>query len=282
MIFVKPTGLETALRKLGAKSIVGALLSSKAWSRVALALRDRAFFSARVESARFLSNAQGFLNDYLAQERETLPDGTVALKADGRARFIAQAQRFAIQEGIGPLGPVADKSLTDIRSHSRLSLIFDTQTRQAYGFGHYKAGLDRDILEAFPAQRFYRHPGATDPRPLHVEYQGAVRLKSDLRFWLYMNNREIGGFEVPWGPWGYRSYMDVEDVTRDEAEALKLLGPNDPAPQVPDVDFNDALQASVTDLSPEARTLLAQQFGRQVEFRAGVAQWVPVPPEAVP
>ena len=37
-----------------------------------------------------------------------------------------------------------------------------------------------------------------------------------------MNNEEIGGFSVPWGPWGFNSGMGIEDVDREEAIKLGL------------------------------------------------------------
>src|SRR5258707_10834098 len=124
MTFTQPSELEIAIRKIAGRSPVGALLGSAEWQDVPVALRDRAFFSARIENARFLNRAQSFLTDFLKQTRETLPSGQSALKSDGRARFIAEMQSLAIEEGLGPLGPIFDKSIRDIRSNARLGLSF--------------------------------------------------------------------------------------------------------------------------------------------------------------
>lgn len=55
----------------------------------------------------------------------------------------------------------------------------------------------------------------------------SVTLKSkrddDFDFLLFQNAADIGGFEVPWGPWGFNSYMFSEPVSRAEAEALKVI-----------------------------------------------------------
>jgi hypothetical protein len=287
MIFTKPAEWEPAIKKMAGRSPIGAMLSTADWQNLPVALRDRAFFSARIENAQFLQQAKDMIDSFLRQETEVLPNGEVALKVDGRARFIAKMQELAIAQGMGPsgLGPIQDKSVLDVRSNTRLGLIFDTQTRQAYHYGNFKAGLSDHILMVYPAQRFVRHPGAKIKRPLHEANENVVKLKSDTAFWLRMNDPEIGGFGVPWGPWGFNSYMDVRDVTRGQAEELGLLKEDSPAPKVRDVDFNEQLRASVTNLDPGIESVLRQVFGKNVVFRGGEVYWrgqKPFPPPPKP
>jgi hypothetical protein len=52
--FTKPIPFEEAIEKVGDRTPIGSDLSSSEWSDVPLALRERAFFSSRVESVRFL------------------------------------------------------------------------------------------------------------------------------------------------------------------------------------------------------------------------------------
>ena len=40
--------------------------------------------------------------------------------------------------------------------------------------------------------------------------------------------RQPGGFEVPWPPFGFNSYMDQEPVSQEECERLGLLKPGEP------------------------------------------------------
>ena len=55
-----------------------------------------------------------------------------------------------------------------------------------------------------------------------------MRLKTDYQFWAQeMNAKSLGGFEVPWPPYGFNSYMEQEDVSRAEAERLGLLKKGD-------------------------------------------------------
>jgi hypothetical protein len=50
-----------------------------------------------------------------------------------------------------------------------------------------------------------------------------IKRWDDLDFWLSMNMADDGGFDVPWGPWGFNSYMRQEPVNRRTAERLGLV-----------------------------------------------------------
>ena len=192
------------------------------WADEEYEVETRAFFSSRVENARFLDRAKGFLGDRIQNITEETPGGT-ALKAGGRADFVRDMREFMVKEGMAKEDEFRDaEGVTDIRSEARLKLIYDTNLRQAYGYGNWKQGQHPAILKRYPAQRFRRSFKVTTPRPLHVENDGEVRLKSDIAFWLDMNNEEIGGFSVPWGPWGFNSGMGVEDVSKEDAVKVGL------------------------------------------------------------
>ena len=70
-------------------------------------------------------------------------------------------------------------------------------------------------------------PGATIKRERHAQAEGEVRRWDDFDFWLYQNSPEIGGFGVPWGPFGFNSYMYQVPVKRKEAERLGLVRPGE-------------------------------------------------------
>lgn len=274
MKFVKPTLFQDAITKLGRRQVIVSGLDSEAWSRVPVALRERAFFSSRIENARFLQRSKDLLTDWLAGAREsiTLPDGTAttALKTGSRAQFIEQARQFALSEGMGPIDPRDKGGLKDITSAKRLGLIFDTQTRAAHDFGNWLQGQDPDLLAEFPASRFIREREVTEPRDTHWMHENEVRLKTDLAFWTALN-RDFG---VPWGPWGWGCGHAVEDVDRSEAERLGLLAPGQaviPAIQ----DFNTRLQASASNLDQETLDWLEDSFGDQVKIdrAAGTIRW---------
>tara|TARA_Y100001963_G_scaffold65896_1_gene91740 strand:- start:4544 stop:6328 length:1785 start_codon:yes stop_codon:yes gene_type:complete len=253
-ILIKPLKFLDAVRRLGKKKPIAKKLSSKQWAAMPTAIRERAYFTSNVESMKFLNKSKKMLEDYLSGARETVttPDGrkVTALKKASRADFIYKMQKLAKETGLGNiLPPGTDMSrdlitrMKDVASESRLKLIFDTQTQQAQAYGYYKQGQDPAILDAYPAQRFIRAEQRKVPRPLHEKNRNEVRRKDDMEFWLRMNNQSIGGFGVPFGPWGFNSGMDVEDVRRDEAIRLGLIEKNE---QVlpPDDTFNKGLKAA--------------------------------------
>lgn len=64
------------------------------------------------------------------------------------------------------------------------------------------------------------------PRPRHAAHEGEVRLKTDEAWWAaYQNDLEIGGFGVPWEPYGFYSGMGQEDVAREENDRIILENP---------------------------------------------------------
>jgi hypothetical protein len=272
--FVRPQPFAEAVQKVGLRSPIGAALNSSQWSDVPVALRERAFFSSQVENVRFLQRAKDALGDFLTGAREVLPNGQTVLKTGSRAVFVQQMREFAQAEGMGPLDPQDKGGLKDIQAEKRLGLIFDVQTTAANEYGNWKQGQDADVLDEFPAQRFIREADVASPRPLHQQNEGVVRRKDDLDFWLAMNSPNLGGFGVPWGPWGYNSGMGVEDVDRAEAEALGLIRPGE-KPQPVEKEFNDRLKASATTLDADLIQFLLQLLGRQVEIVDDEIRWKP-------
>ncbi|MBA3960859.1 MAG: hypothetical protein H0X40_03025 [Chthoniobacterales bacterium] len=260
---------DEALQKLGERSPVGSILNSAEWSRVPVALRERAFFSASVESTRWLQSRLDFLNDNLANTTALNDNGERYFVAGGRAQFIKDAQLDAVRSGLGPLDPNDAGSLKDIRSGTRLALIFDTSIESAYGFGHWKQGQDPDALDAYPAQRLIRVRAVRKPRPYHqAALKDGPRLKSDIAYWVSLNP----DFGVPWPPYGWNSGCDVEGVRRAESDRLGLTKPNEVIKPV-EKDFNDNLKASTQGLSSRLLDFLRAAFGQQATFEGDSVRW---------
>jgi hypothetical protein len=262
MIFEEPIPFAEAIAKLIRRDITPSARDTFLWSRQPAAIRERAFFSSRIESARVLQSMRDYLADFLLADRAIESHG--GLRATGRSQFVADMREIAIREGLGRIDPATGKidpniredDLTDPRSIRRLQLIFDTQTESAQEYGYWQQGQDPDILDVFPAQRFIRIRPVLSPRPYHAANEGAIRRKDDIQFWLSMNL----DFGVPWGPWGFASGMGVEDVDRDEAEAAGILRKNEqvrPASK----DFNQGLAASVRDFDPDILAALRRATG---------------------
>lgn len=227
----------------------------------------RAFWSSRVENARFLDRAQAFIFDTLAEvtEEVTGPDGVTrtALRGGDRGTFVRRMREFMISEGIvsgeEEFSEVNQRDLRDIRSEARLRLIFDTNIRQAFGYGQWKQGQHPAILRRFPAQRFVRDREVSVERARHTEGEGEVRLKSDEAYWAgFQNDPEIGGFGVPWAPFGFNSGMGLRDVNREDALELGL----DVREIQPDQskNFNTAFSTSVKNLDPALKQKLIDEL----------------------
>lgn len=239
-------------------------MSSSEWADLPVDLRENAFFSAYVEDLRFLQAMQDSITDYLAGNVKTLADGQTLLATGSRAAFVDQMQRYLAAAGVKR----TDGGLTDITSEARLGLIFDIKTRQAGDYGFWRQGMDPDVLNEFPAQRFIRVQDVKEPRLSHEQYQDQVYLKTDPIWWRVIN----ADFGVPWGPWGWGCGHDVEDVDRDEAEKRGLIKRGERLEPLKRF-FNENLQASAKNIDPELLEKMKQVFGDQISIEDAVIFW---------
>jgi hypothetical protein len=273
MQFVKPIPFQEAIDKLGRRSPIGSVFSSSEWRDVPAELREGAFFMSRVEGVRVLQRGRDAIGDFLSANRETLPDGQTALKVGSRQQFVDQMQTFLAAEGIDR----TSGGLTDITSERRLGLVFDTQTQQLQDYGYWKQGMDQDVLDEFPAQRFIRIIDVKEPRNSHTEFEGKVYLKTD-PIWAERINQDFG---VPWGPWGWGCGHDVEDVDRSETEEIGLLQP-DQAVQPDTRNFAENMQASARGLDPDLLAKLKGEFGDRLTIDGDVMRWNSAVPATAP
>lgn len=206
------------------------------------------------------------LLDWQAGAVETVqtPSGATetAFKQTGLAAFRERAADLLVAEGLAKPSDYKNESIRNVASLARLKLVFQTNTAQAQEFAIYQSRVsDPSRLNRFPAAEFIRTPGAKVPRELHVANEGAVRRFDDLQFWLAQNSPEIGGFGVPWGPWGFNSFMTTFPVARERAEKLGLIRPGERI-MPPDLSrfgvslparFNRGVTATLDDITPEIR-----------------------------
>ncbi|GAB4180104.1 MAG: hypothetical protein Fur0032_20960 [Terrimicrobiaceae bacterium] len=264
--------LADAVKRISTKTPVGAKLSSREWEDVPLALRERSMFAARIESLRFLHDVRAKLQKSIGMVREKVARGDAFVD---RSSFIADMRKIAQEEGI-PVDPAKRGGLQDITSRKRLGMIYDMQRQSALEYARWKAEQDPDVLDAFPAQELIRTEDRSVPRKWRERWVAAggeligggrmVALKGD-PIW-----RKISRFGTPWPPFDYQSGMGLEDVSREEAEALGLLGPDD-VPPVQEVGFNEDLEASVRGLDDKERAGLVAGFGDQVVIQGDKAMW---------
>lgn len=211
-----------AQRKLESLTLYPSARTSAEWADVEAAIRNTAFFSATIESEHVLANMKRLVE---------------AALAEGLSMQEFTRQALIMLEDIS-LDRATPKDETDLQSletlfdSNRLRLIFRTQTELAQGYAIACEQLTQRSLNRAPAWRFVRQPGAKEKykRQDHVDHENDVQLKTNVDYWLDRNRPEIGGFNNPYGPWGFNSWMRTEEVEREECEKLGLINPGQPIP----------------------------------------------------
>lgn len=268
-IAIQPLG--EAVKKISARTPIGSKLRTEEWSHVPLALRERAMFSAGVESARFLADAQRGVEEILSFAVEQTKNGAALID---RSSLIARLREVALREGI-PVDPAKRGGLQDITSRARLGLIIDINTQQAQEYARWKAEQDPDVLDAFPAQELIRLEDRVTHRRWATRWLQAggtlvqgrmVALKSS-PIWT-----AISRFGTPWPPFDFNSGMGLEDIFREDAEALGLLTPAD-MPQPQEESFNKNLRASTRGLGDGMLGFLSKLFGDKARIEGDEIIW---------
>ena len=270
-----------ALRALLRRKAAPSSFKSADWQAVAPAIRQRSFFSATITSAKVLNRMRNMLLDWQAGTTETVTNPTTGAKetvykVNGLAEFRSRAATLLVSEGLATPADFKNTRIDNVVSNARLQLIFTTNTEQAQTFADWSMRVtDPRTLNRWPAARFFRRPGAVTFRDRHVAAEGEVRRYDDFAYWLFQNAADIGGFDVPWGPFGFNSYMVQEPVGRAEAEKLGLVRPGEVLVP-PDLTrfgvslparLNSGVEATVDDLPPDLRreavAAVTARFGPQ-------------------
>lgn len=219
--------------------------TSAEWERVAPALREKCFFSARVNDAEVLGKMRELIGKAVDSSKRNPNEALVS-----QDKFISEMKSFLRSRGY----TMGGSKLTDITSRRRLGLIYDMNVQEAREYARYVRGQDADALDMYPAQEFVRVESRRVPRtdwPMRWRAAGGkirggrmVALKSD-SVWTNLSR-----FGRPYPPFDYGSGMGVEDVDREEAIELGLLPADEPSDEIPDFDI--VLEAEVSlDRIPE-------------------------------
>ncbi len=274
--------LQEAVRKIDRRTPIGTVLSSAEMEQLPVALRERAFWTAKFAEKDILQTMHGKLAKRIGLLSESVARGE---RLVSRSSFIGDMRKELIESGyLPPEGK--EGTLEDLTSAGRLGLIFDMNIHAAQEFARWKAGQSEGALLMFPAQELYREAHREIPRdwvkrwndaaeavnwegvarPVDGQVQEFIALKSS-PIWVALSR-----FKVPWPPFDFNSGMGVRNVGRAKTIELDLMKAGE-TPKRVDLDFNDQLQASVATLSPEVRADLKKDFGDQIHVEGDVARW---------
>lgn len=228
-----------AVEKFGARKATPSSMTSAEWARVAPAIREKCFFSARVNDAETLGKMRELIGKAVDTAKRKPNEALVS-----QEKFISEMKSYLRGRGYA----VDGTALTDIASRRRLSLIYKMNYDEAREYAKYTRGQDSDALYMFPAQEFLRVEPRRVPRTdWQTRWRAAggklyggrmVALKSS-DVW-----KNLSRFDRPYPPFDFGSGMGVEDIDRDEAIELGLLPKDEPVDEIPD--FDDALETEVS------------------------------------
>lgn len=187
---VKYTGAADWLSKrANLTTVMGSKELAAEWTEKA---RAQAFFSARV--------AEGHILDRLRKVSDAFSRGEI-----GQAEARTELKKFLLREGYDP----KQAGLRNLASTARLNLILEQNARMAAAVGQYQAGMDPDMLEAFP---YWRYISRNDEmvRDDHARYNGKVYSKLD-PIW-----RRI------FPPRDFRCRCRIEQLEEEEARSVGI------------------------------------------------------------
>lgn len=276
-------------------------MSSEEWANVDPRIRLYSFFSARVEDEHLLDLLRRMVEQAKA---EGWPPSEFANRVKELIGGITDPTG-AHREDLNNMSPEEraryENDVRNIDSRARLELIYRTQLAIAAGVAQFQAGMTPMQLFANPGWQFLRQDGAREEykRKDHVQHENEVRLKTDFKFWLDRNRKEIGGFMLPHAPFGFNSWMRIAPVSREKCVELGLIGEDERLEltdeekaaygisgdgSIPEPDQGIDPSRDVSDISDEGKAAVKQsteEAGGEVVPDEDGGRWTPRLPDGV-
>lgn len=281
IFYTTSPALDDAIANLSEETPVGSILREPDWATVPAELRHTAFFTAAVENASYLAEAQERILEYLKQARQQLSTDAIegeSITPHPKGPALATALR-EIADQLGARRDVPGNQRTPIGSPfaQRLRLSADSRIQSAQAYAKWKAGQYPDLLDAFPAQEMINFDNRSRPaaawQTRWIEaggklYDGRMIARRDDPIWQSLSH--TGGWESPMKLSGD---ITLEDVDRFTAEDLGVIDPDGDVEAI-DRSFTADLHAEVQGIPPSFIRALKNLFGDQLEFDGDAVRWI--------
>lgn len=258
----------TASEKILQKALAASNIDSKRWNEIQAGLRDRAFISSQVESARILHSARE-LSSRVASGDLSVSDFRLKM------RHTLYLDNYDPGDRRG--------TIQDLLTEKRLDLIAKTNVAQARGYVQHLQATNEGALLAYPCYELVRVAQRKQPRNWAARWRDAggrffggrmIATKTD-PIWT-----RISAFGNPFPPFDWGSGMGLDEVGYAEAVKLGVIERGEKI-EPPKIDFNGKLEATLPMRhdSPEA-DMLRETFGIDrdekgalVSFEGNVVHW---------
>jgi hypothetical protein len=250
------------------------------WAKAPEEIVSRSFFSAGVESGRFLSEARAGITAALDGSRDAygrLPD---------REKFIADLRGVALRLGLGT--PDKPNNLKNLAGARRLGIIWDMNVNSANGRARRASGLSKGSLFAAPAQELVRGRSAMKARDwkarweeagAQVGWEGALKADPMRPRFVALKTSpiwvELSRFGTPWAPFDFGSGMILRNISRDQAVSLGLLQEDEILEPDPDPAYNDGLAATMQGVPEDVAEAVQNLMPDRVERVGNDLKWRP-------
>jgi hypothetical protein len=206
-------------------------------------------FSARTTLRPYLADIRQVLETVLnpAAGGRTSVDGTPITEGMNLADARLFLKRALAKYGYQP-DPATRGTIEDLSSDRRLELVVRTNVEISQGFGQFVQAQDPDVIDAYPAQEFYRiaksaasrdwphrwraaaHASGDTDAVRILDQTGRMIARKDSPIWQALGDgaglsqKEAGdALHNPYPPFAFSSQMWVKNVDRDQAMAMGLI-----------------------------------------------------------
>jgi hypothetical protein len=278
MLFAGPVPFEEAVSARKVKALLPTELTHAEMSRIRPEIRQVSTFSARTSNAEHIARLNTIVDEMIKPDK--WEDGATRGMTTGTGRL-------QLKESLKAMGydPEEPGTIKDLSSDQRLNLMINTNAQLAWGYGQWKEGQDETVLDLFPAQELFRLEDRKEPRDWNQIWFAAaassdprilaafqetgrfIALKSS-NIWM-----AISDFGVPYPPYKFNSGMWIQDIEREIAVDIGLMGETEDVHPL-NTGFAQGYQISLETLPDYLQQMVLEDLGSGYKFEGGVLKRV--------